>query len=307
MEFDDIVPLAQATRDRLLAQLGGGMPAHLEDFLDGAERVGRHDAYKVFPRDVGAVVETVRSQCGVDGMRAFLRAAIAARLLRTLAGPRVGYLPARVRVQQLAQFRRIAADGDETAPWLDLGHDLFHKEFGIAALRLYVAGCQLVDPCCGIPRSLLLRGTPLDWLRNAAMMLALGGRRPFFEIHVHSFMRELFSEEGRKECYRCCAELYALHPEVRGMLAGSWFYDPALERVSPRLRHLRTVPQEAGAWLLCVGATEDAVTNALATSPTRRKLYEEGSYLPKKYMIVWGKARQQAWARALPASSPVGV
>lgn len=299
MESDDIVLAAQASHDRLLPLLGENAQLRLDDFLDQAERVGKYDAYKVFPQGAHDIVTRLQAELGADGVRTFLRAAIARRLLRTMAGSQLARLPARVRTQQLAQLRRIAADGDATAHWLDLGHDLFHKEFGIAALRLYVAGCQLIDPCCGIPRSLLLRGGPRDWLRNAAMMLALGGRRPFFEIHVHTFMRELFSEEGRAECYRGCAELYALHPEVRGMVAGSWFYDPALEQVSPRLRYLRAVPQEGGAWLLCVGATEDAVANALATSPTRKKLYEEGSYLPKKYMIIWGKARHQAWARAL--------
>lgn len=306
MDTDEIRLAAAAIRDRLLAQPGATTLARLDDFLDRAARIGRYDAYKVFPREARQLVEVVREQ-GAAAVRAFLRAAICQRLLRTLAGPELARLPARVQAQQLAQFRRIAADGDATAEWLDLGHDLFQKEFGIAALRLYVAGCQLIDPRCGIPRSVLLRGGPLGWLRNAAMLALLGGYRPFFEIHAHIFMRELFGEEGRKECYRCCVELYALHPDVRGMVAGSWFYDPALEQVSPRLAYLRAVPQAGGAWLLFVETGGDALRNALATSPTRRQLYEQGKYMPKNYMIVWGKARQQAWARALPDSRPVAV
>lgn len=307
MEHDDIRLAASATLERLLPLLGTDPLARLDGFLDAAARYGPQDPYKVYPAEARAIVAAQASAGDAAGVRAFLRAAIARRLLRTLEAEALSHLPARVRTQQLAQFRRIALDTDAGAEWLDLGHDLFHKEFGIAALRLYVAGCQLVDPRCGIPRSLLLRGSPLTWLRNAAMMLSLGGHRPFFEIHAHKFMRDLFSEEGRAECYRCCAELYALHPEVRGMIAGSWFYDPVLEQVSPRLAYLRQVPLDGGAWLLFVNDGPDARANALATSPTRRKLFEEGKYLPKNYMIVWGKARQQAWARARPASGPVAV
>ena len=307
MESDQTGMLATVTRARLLPLLGEDALPRLDAFLDAAAQTGLFDAYKVFPTAAHQVVDEVRRQSGTAGVRMFLRAVLAQRLLRTLAGPALAALPARVRTQQLAQCARIAADGDETAEWLDLGQDLFQKEFGIAALRLYVAGCQLVDPRCGIPRSVLARGTPVDWLRNAAMVLALGGYRPFFEIHAHTFMRELFGEEGRIECYRCCAELYALHPEVRGMIAGSWFYDPALERVSPRLAYLRAVPQAGGARLLFVEAGGDAIANALATSPTRRRLHQQGDYMPKNYMIVWGKARQQAWARALPASGKVAV
>ncbi len=307
MELDDIRLAASGTLERLLPVLGKDSLSRLDGFLDAAARGSMQHSYKIYPIEAHAILDAyTKAGAGAD-VRAFLRAAIARRLQRTLDDDGLAHLPARVRTQQLAQFRRIAFDSDSGAEWLDLGHDLFHKEFGIAAVRLYVAGCQLVDAGCGIPRSLLLRGSPLDWLRNAAMMLSLGGHRPFFEIHAHKFMRELFGEEGRDECYRCCAELYALHPEVRGMIAGSWFYDPALEQVSPRLVYLRRVPLAGGAWLLFVNDGPDARANALATSPTRRRLFEEGKYLPKNYMIVWSKARQQAWARSSQPSSPIAV
>ncbi len=307
MEFEQISQAAAATRDRLLLQLGPKATAQLDAFVEQASLAGSFDSYKVYPAGARTIVEALRTDSGVVGVRQFLRAAIAQRLLQTLASSGLARLPARVRAQQLLQFQRIAADGNDGADWLDLDQDLFQKEFGIVSLRLYVAGCQLIDPRCGIPRSVLVRGTPLQWLRNGAMLMMLGGYRPFFEIHAHKFMLDLFGEEGRDECYRCCAELYAIHPEVRGMIAGSWFYDPALTGISPRLAYLRAVPESGGAYLLFVEAGGDALKNALATSPTRRRLHEQGKYMPKNYLLVWGKARQQAWARSPGASTSVPV
>lgn len=190
------------------------------------------------------------------------------------------------------------AEGEGLPEWLDVEHDLFHKEFGIATLRLYVAGAQLIDPRCGIPRSILFKGGAGTVPGNVAKLLRLGGFRAYFQIHTHKFMLDTFNAEGWNECYRCCAELYALHPEVRGMYGSSWFYDPALDVVSPRLFYLRAIPMAGGAELFFVEESGDALNNSLSTSPTRRKLYEEKKYSPKSYMLAWGRVKQIAWAQA---------
>ncbi|WP_306391393.1 hypothetical protein [Telluria beijingensis] len=305
MELEELETRARASRDRLLDALGLANGLDLLDrFLKDAPGPGRLDSYKVFTPAAGELVALARAKAGESGASAFLRAAILHGLADSAGGARMARLPPRVHRQQLAQFRRILAADDAAAPWLRLDHDLFHKEFGIATLRLYVAGARLVDPRCGVPRSLLARGTPLDWLRCAAAIATIGGFRPYFQIHTHQFMLEHFNEEGSNECYRCCAELYALHPEVLGMFGSSWFYDPALATVSPRLAYLREVPTGAGAQLLYVATGGEANANALSKSPTRRSLHEAGRYVPRNYMLIWGRRRQQAWARSQPAFSP---
>jgi hypothetical protein len=91
--------------------------------------------------------------------------------------------------------------------------------------------------------------------------------------------------------------LYALHPDVLGMFGASWFYHPVLDTISPRLSYLRDVPLKGGAHLFFVEEGGAARANSLATSPTRRKLYEEGKYFPTTYMMVWGREAQSNWAR----------
>ena len=120
----------------------------------------------------------------------------------------------------------------------------------MATLRLYAAAAQLIDCRAGIGRSLVMKGGLLDAPYRLALFASIGGFKPFFEIHTHLSYKEEFNEEGWNECYRCCSDLYTLHPKVLGMYGGSWFYDPALAQISPRLAYLREIPQKGGAIVL---------------------------------------------------------
>jgi hypothetical protein len=131
----------------------------------------------------------------------------------------------------------------------------------------------------------------------------LGGFKPFVQIHTHLSNLADFTEEGWNECYRCCADLYGVRPDLLGMFGSSWFYDPELDVISPRLAYLRDCPMESGANLFFVEAGGSAIGNATATSPSRRRLYEDGKYLPKSYMLVWGRDAQIDWARRNPGGA----
>ena len=196
----------------------------------------------------------------------------------------------------MKQFERIVDKTASSDDWLSLDNDLFHKDFGIAVLRLYAAAAQLVDPRCGIPRSIVFAGGVAGLARTSAAILRLGGFSPFLQIHTHTAYLEDFNEEGWNECYRTCADLYSVHPECLGMFGASWFYDPQIEIISPRLSYLSRVPIQGGAERLFFAGDGEFVTDAIATSPTRRKMFEDGSYRPHSYMVAWGKCDQMRWA-----------
>lgn len=298
MNLDSIIFPAKATLERLSNRLSSSLDmSAVVDFVHISQQVGPLDDYKVFPQGARLLVPAGLLADGAEASRVFLKAAIMQGMLDMLASARFTRLPARVRVQQMRQLQRIAMDNDDTADWLQIDHDLFHKEFGIATLRLYVAGAQVLDFRCGIPRSTLLKGGLQNLPKNAAKIFRLGGFRNYFQLHTHKFMLDAFNEEGWNECYLCCAELYELHPNVLGVFGSSWFYDPALNEISPRLSYLRETPLRGGAALFFVEEGGSANNNSLATSPTRRKLYEDGKYLPRNFMLAWGKTSQLAWAR----------
>ena len=71
----------------------------------------------------------------------------------------------------------------------------------------------------------------------------------------------------------------------KGFCGASWFYDPQLENISPRLVYLAADPIAGGAERFHLG--EDHTGSALSKSNTRVKFYDQGKYLPQSYLLVW--------------------
>jgi hypothetical protein len=258
-----------------------------------------YGGFKALPSQARALHAAVLADGGQEAGAPFLLASLLTAVRDTLDGPRLAQLPERVRKHQLRQLARMAAHDEDFLPYCLLDGDVFLKEFGLATLRLYAGASSVIDPRSGIGRSLLFRGGMLQLPGRALLIARAGGFKPYFEIHVHKLYQDEFNEEGRNECYRCCADLYALHPEVLGMVAGSWFYDPVVATISPRLAYLRTVPESGGARALFASHDEQAIKNATATSEKRRALHAAGQYRPASWTLVWRKRDQLAWSRRL--------
>lgn len=195
----------------------------------------------------------------------------------------------------LPEFRENAARmlhrACQSANWArGVRDDVFLKDLGILRATLVPCASHVVYRHSGVPRSLVLRQRPLAmWRALRFFALRGGGFAPFLENHVHPAMLGHFHPEGRERCYRLVAELLQRWPDSRGLMGLSWYYDPALAHISPRLAYLRDVPARGGALFLPAGGSEDVVSGATATSPTRRRLYEEGVYRPTRYLMVWAR------------------
>ena len=128
-------------------------------------------------------------------------------------------------------------------------------------------------------------------------MRALEARRaPWFDHHTESRYLDEFDEAGLESTYRCVASLLRLHPEVAGLTAYGWIYDPQLEEISPRLGYLRQRPLERGAIFLRGHTSDFDIKNATAKSRTRRRLYEAGEYTPVAHRILWLRHDILRWA-----------
>lgn len=272
----------------------------VDRFVDAAVHAGPLTPYKQFSHSARAMAARVRETCGVETLHAFLRAALALAISRNIDRGIYQRLPALCARYHAAQLARIADDTNVDAEWLDPADDLFQKEFGIVSLRLYAAGSNLVDYRCGISRSIIVRAGPWKAWRNLWKLMRLGGFRPYLQGHIHKFSLDTLNERGRDDFYHCCVELYDLHPNVLGMFCSSWYYDPALDAISPRLSYLRTTPLSGGALLMQVEKGGEAIANATSKSQKRRALYETGKYMPKTYMFVWGRRDMEVWAHAHP-------
>ena len=73
-----------------------------------------------------------------------------------------------------------------------------------------------------------------------------------------------------------------------------------LAHAVPRVDVVREEPALQGARFVHVGTDRDTTRNALATSESRRKLFEEGKYIPRGYMLIW--ARKHLLGYSVPAT-----
>jgi hypothetical protein len=178
---------------------------------------------------------------------------------------------------------------------LDYPSDLWAKDIALASGRLWHAGAQLIQPRMGLSRRLLLQGGARTLLRGAAMLLTMGGHYPLYEMHTANHTLRHLNPDGWAECHRTIARALARDPETRGVFGTAWFFDPALEQVSPHLAYLRQFLLERGAAFLKVQTTENGRRSALANSFPRRALYEAGRYDPKDYLMIWPRRRILAW------------
>ena len=124
----------------------------------------------------------------------------------------------------------------------------------------------------------------------------LKGAELYYAIHTVDRYLPRFTMEQMNEAYLNIAELLKVHPNICGIFRKSWFLDPNLKEISPALSYLWEVPQQNGAELFRPVTSEDAVKNAIAMSPLRKKLYEEGKYKPMIYAYVWPRKELLRWA-----------
>ena len=91
-------------------------------------------------------------------------------------------------------------------------------------------------------------------------------------------------------------ELLKQDKRIKGVFGVSWFYDPQLTEISPRLVYLRKLFTDNGGRVFYIGPNEQATKDALTRSQTRRDLYEQGKYVPTHYIIIWSRKDVLAWA-----------
>ncbi len=211
-------------------------------------------------------------------------ALLAARLLSGISARRwARRVPDSVVPEVARQARRIL---DLAAPSLD--DDAFRKDLSICLLLSLPCVAQVVEETGAIPRRALTTGGIGQAIRLGGYLAATGMRSgPYFEIHTHTPMLGDFNPAGWERCYELVADMLAARPEVLGMVGGSWFYDPALAGISPRLSYLADTPIAGGAFRVRLGASAEDTELATATSQSRRALVEAGTYVPTRWLLIW--------------------
>lgn len=271
----------------------------VDEFIRHYCAVGPLDHYSVIPERALAIVRKISAMHGEEIVNRFLQAALVRSMLISIDQGAVAALTPRVRANQVKQFDRIVSSLQSPEKSFALDQDIFLKEMGLTTLRLLAGAAQLIDVRCGLPRSLVFREGWRSIGRSLVKFSRLKGFRPFMQVHTHDLYLDEFNEAGWNECYLCCAEICEANPALLGMFGSSWFYDPVMPKISLRLAYLQQVPASGGAEFWFFAAGGHSIALATGTSPSRRKLYEEGRYLPTAYMMVWGREGLVSAARKM--------
>jgi len=93
-------------------------------------------------------------------------------------------------------------------------------------------------------------------------------------------------------------------PSLHALFGASWYFDPALKNISPRLAYLSQFAESHGSILVRMDSDENIVSDATLTSSTRRTLYEKGEYTPTRYGRLWPRLSLMKW---LEANDKVGT
>jgi len=167
--------------------------------------------------------------------------------------------------------------------------DLFMKDLALCSGRLVPAGAQVLETHSRVPKRTSLRTVLFTALRA-------GGFYPWFQIHTSDKSLKEFTPDGWNRCYLRLAHLLELNPDIHGVFGSSWFYDPALREISPRLAYLRQTPEAHGAHFCFLSHDTASMELATSKSATRKALVEAGKYLPAKHLMLWRRQDLLAFA-----------
>jgi len=234
------------------------------------------------------------------------RAAIAGLALGLAARGPCRRLPTSVEALYPRAYAGLAASLADAATPYDT--DSYAKDARFVAGMSVPAGAQILD--------IAFAQGPRAGLRHLAQMGAMGGRLAlagaglgaaahllkdhglghWAEIHTDSRDLADFNEAGWDLCYRRIADFLTLNPDIAGMWGASWFYDPQLVGISPRLAYLQARPLARGAIAVRLGEGEIHTRRAAQASPTRAGLIARGDYRPVCYALFWPRKALIAWA-----------
>jgi hypothetical protein len=177
-------------------------------------------------------------------------------------------------------------------------NDKFCKDLGVCSLRMIPVGAYKIE-LSGIQKRILFKRGWGQFFRGMLFITSeLGGFKPLYEMHYDSHDPDLLAElnfEGRRLSYMRIAELLKMEKKIKGVFGVGWLLDPQLEKISPHLNHVRELPLKNGGKLFYVGSSAQVVTDATLKSATRKRLYNEGKYIPTNYMSVWSRKKLIEW------------
>lgn len=252
--------------------------------------------------DPGFVAALTRQR--IDATRAMsgkmadtIDALLVARALDETAEPERGRL-----LRAWVPFLEAAVDG-EFAPNPAV-HDPHMRSISPAirslfeSMRAYFrAGIFWIEGT-GIPRRWIVQAQSRQRIRLAQYIATrLRGFKPVWQTHLQRQPRSVhLTEEAFVRAHLEIARALRRHPQIRGIASTSWYYDPEIAAVSPRLGFVHELLEANGCFVFEIPCDDAMRASALYGSRSRQQAYADGSYSPRAFARLWGRDAFLAWA-----------
>jgi hypothetical protein len=220
-----------------------------------------------------------------------------------VALPRVAGQPVHERAKRMfaAACTQMAWPEKQWLAYFDHSHPAFYQLARVAALDWFPVG-SLAFQFTGFPRSWLLKIHPAAlpaFLRE--LYVDFGGGTPVLTPHLLMWRRNpfLLLQGDYLRALWQIAETLKMHPEVKGLMADSWYFSAEVGTAFPHLAWLRSFFCEHGAHLV---GLERAPSDSglMAGSSRRRELYHGRQFRPRRTLVLWHRAAMLSWAESHP-------
>ncbi len=295
--MDILTPAHIAAFEAVLARVTPDDRSRLHAVKDvAADAAAASAAHWDFDQPGHRAGEALQAAFGPDLTDAHRRALVAIWALEMPARVPAAELPLAVLelypewIQRLADFLTAGADPYD--------RDFWAKDVRVS-LVLSVPGArtQMIDLSSPMGPGQVLRHAREGWGWSVIPAYAAAQAwKPWLEVHTESRELSDFNEAGWDRAWATAAEILKRRPEMAGMLGSSWFYDPPLEQISPRLAYLRVNPLKHGAFMVHQGPGEIHTQRAATSSPTRAAMIEKGEYTARSWIVAWPRAALIRWA-----------
>jgi hypothetical protein len=201
-------------------------------------------------------------------------------------------------------YKKIVADTFACSDdFYELSNDKFCKDFAISRMKMIPAGAVLIERA-RLPKKFLFRSGIKQFVEGAFFIASeLKGLGPLYQSHLDtregSISLAEFNPGGWIRSYLRIADILRANPEIKGNFGITWFNDPKMKEISPKLSYIREISVTNGGKIFYYGSSKAVIRDALSKSATRRRLYQEGSYVPRSFIRIWSRSKLIGWADRL--------
>jgi hypothetical protein len=291
----------------------GGEVSRLCDtdrYIACIEKYPEMSGYRHISGAVKGMCSDILRKGNEDALEAFHKLILVLLIRKNLSGLPRERLPEEVERWVVVNFERIVRKVRNSLGSKNFASgvytyrkDAFRKDLAICSLRLIPTGGPKLEVAALSARFLFRNGLG-QLIRGVALVVGeLGGIKPLYQMHMDSNDLELLAAyrmdrnaEGARRFYSRVAEMMRMNVEIRGVFGIGWPNDPELRRIDPPHFHGTELATQNGGKLFYVGTSDEDTRDATIVSEHRKRLYEEGKYVPKRYLLVWPRRRLMNWA-----------